>query len=227
MAQEQLQVPMGDGSTVSAVKTAPDSIPVRSLFIYAPGAGSNMNDPFGAYLDRRLPEAGVSIVRFQFPYMEAAKRRPDSRAVLEETWRRVLGLFSNNGAPLISGGRSMGGRIASQVVAQGSQVDGLALFAYPLHAPRTASKGQAKWRDEHLPGLSVPTLFCSGTRDAFAILDELAQAASLASNPTVHLLQGADHGFATLKSSGRTREDVWTEAADRFLQWLEDCFSVR
>ena len=106
-------------------------------------------------------------------------------------------------------------------------MDALALFAYPLHAPGTLSKGRAKWRDEHLPGLSVPTLFCSGTRDAFATPDELAQAASLASNPTVRLLQGADHGFATLKSSGRTREDVWTEAADRLLEWLEACFSAR
>ncbi len=72
MAQEQLQVPIGNGSTVSAVKTAPDSPPDGLLFIYAPGAGSNINDPFGAYLDQRLPEAGVSIARFQFPYMEAA-----------------------------------------------------------------------------------------------------------------------------------------------------------
>ena len=174
-------------------------------------------------MDRRLPEAGVSIVRFQFPYMEAAKRRPDSRAVLEETWRRVIGLFSNIGAPLIAGGRSMGGRIASQVVAQGSRVDGLALFAYPLHSPAKPSH----WRDEHLPGLGVPTLFCSGTRDAFATPGELAQAASLASNSTVHLLEGADHGFATLKSSGRTREDVWSEATDRFLEWLEVCLSDR
>ena len=223
MAQERFQVPIGDGSTVSAVKTAPDSTPVRSLFIYAPGAGSNINDPIGTYLDRRLPDAGVSIVRFQFPYMEAAKRRPDSRAVLEDTWRRIIGRFSDSGVPLIAGGRSMGGRIVSQVVAQGSQVDGLALFAYPLHSPAKSSN----WRDEHLPGLSVPTLFCSGTRDAFATPDELAQAASMASNPTVHLLESHDHGFATLKSSGRTRADVWSEAADRFLQWLEVCLSAR
>ena len=216
MDQERLQVPIRDGSTVSAVKTAPDSTPVRSLFVYAPGAGSNINDPFGGYLDQRLPEAGVSIVRFQFPYMEAAKRRPDSRAVLEETWRRVIGVFSNIGAPLVVGGRSMGGRIASQVVAQGAKVDAVALFAYPLHAPGTPSK----WRDEHLSGISVPTLFCSGTRDAFATPDELAQAASMVPNAAVHLLEGADHGFATLKSSRRTREDVWSEATDRFLGWL-------
>ena len=226
MAQEQLQVPIGDGF-ITAVKTAPETTPVRSLFIYAPGAGSNIYDPFGAYLEQRLPAAGVSIVRFQFPYMEAAKRRPDSRALLEETWRRVIGMFSNIGAPLVTGGRSMGGRIASQVVAQGAKADAVALFAYPLHAPATPSKPRAKWRDEHLPGLSVPTLFCSGNRDVFATPGELAQAASMAPNPTVHLLEGADHGFATLKSSGRTKEDVWSEATDRFLEWLEVCFRLR
>ena len=216
MAQERLQLPIGDGSTVSAVKTAPDSTPVRSLFIYAPGAGSNINDPFGAYLDQRLPEAGVSIVRFQFPYMEAAKRRPDSRASLEETWRQVIATFCNTGISLVVGGRSMGGRIASQVVAQGAKVDAVALFAYPLHAPAKSTV----WRDQHLPGIGVPTLFCSGTRDAFATPGELAQAASMLPKPAVHLLEGADHGFATLKSSGRTREDIWSEAADRFLEWL-------
>ncbi len=102
-------------------------------------------------------------------------------------------------------------------------MDAVALFAYPLHPPATPSKGPAKWRDEHLPGLSVPTLFCSGTRDAFATPGELAQAPSTVPNPTVHLLEGADHGFATLKSSGRSREDVWSEATDRFFEWLAVC----
>ena len=117
----------------------------------------------------------------------------------------------------------MGGRIASQVVAQGTTVDGLALFAYPLHSLARPSK----WRDGHLPSVNVPTLFCSGTRDAFATPEELAQAASMVPKAQVHSLKGSDHGFATLKSSGRTREDVWSEAVDMFLEWLEDCFSLR
>ena len=112
----------------------------------------------------------------------------------------------------------MGGRIASQVVAQGTEVDGLALFAYPLHPPTNAEKR----RDGHLTKISVPTLFCSGTRDSFATVAELKEAASKMAMPAVYHLEGADHGFAVLKSSGRTRTDVWIEAADILLSWLHD-----
>ena len=97
-------------------------------------------------------------------------------------------------------------------------MDALALFAYPLHPPSNPGKR----RDEHLPKISVPTLFCSGTRDTFASAEELAGAASKMSKATVHHLNGADHGFAVLKSSGRTRADVWAEAVDSLLSWNSD-----
>ncbi len=111
----------------------------------------------------------------------------------------------------------MGGRIASEVVAHGTQVDALVLFAYPLNPPynRTIS------RDGHLADINVPTLFCSGTRDNFASPADLKSAASKVPNATVHELEGADHGFTVLNTSGRTCEDVWKEAADVMLEWLE------
>jgi len=117
---------------------------------------------------------------------------------------------------LIIGGRSMGGRIASHVAAQGAAVDAVALFAYPLHPP-----GNPKARDSHLPQIASPALFCSGTRDTFATPEELAAAAATVPRATVHPLEGADHGFAVLKSSGRTKEDVWSEATAFLLSWLE------
>jgi len=112
----------------------------------------------------------------------------------------------------------MGGRIASQVVAQGSEVDGLALFAYLLYPPSNPEKR----RDGHLPNINVPTLFCSGTRDTFATSEELEAAASTMRNAVIHQLESADHGFAVLKSSGMTQKDVWTEAADSLLSWLSN-----
>ena len=119
--------------------------------------------------------------------------------------------------------RSMGGRIASQVVAQGIQADGLALFAYPLPSP----SNPYRWCDAHLPEITVPTLFCSGTRDAFATPDELAAAASKTPRATVNWLDGADHGFAVLKSSGRTKGEVWDEAASCLISWfIEQGFAV-
>ena len=124
-------------------------------FIYAPGAGSNINDAFGQFLSDRLATEGITTVRFEFPYMEAKKRRPDSARVLEETRREVIDLVRSSATKMVIGGRSMGGRIASQVVAQGIQVDGLALFAYPLHPPSNPSK----WRDAHLPDIHIRRYF--------------------------------------------------------------------
>lgn len=76
-------------------------------------------------------------------------------------------------------------------------------------------------RGGHLPAIGVPTLFCSGTRDAFGAPDELRTASAKVRGSRLHLLEGADHGFATLKSSGRNREDVWEEAISVLVEWLE------
>ena len=187
------------------------------VFIYAPGAGSNMNDPFGAYLAAELPNHEIECWRFQFPYMEARRGGPDRPPVLEATWREVIEQARiDTGKRVVSGGRSMGGRIASQVVAQGTEVAGLALFAYPLHPPGRPEQP----RSEHLPSIAVPTLFCSGTRDAYGTPSELEAAARFVPDARLHLLEGADHGFAVLKASGRRREDVWSEATEALVEFL-------
>jgi uncharacterized protein len=123
--------------------------------------------------------------------------------------------------PVFAGGRSMGGRIASQVVAQGEDMAGLALFAYPLHPP---GKPEQR-RDAHLASIVVPTLFASGTRDTFGTPEELAQAAALVDGARVHVLEGADHGFSVLKASGRTRTDVWAEATAALLAFIDSVLS--
>ena len=99
---------------------------------------------------------------------------------------------------------------------QSAAVDALALFAYPLHPPGKPEQ----LRDEHLPRLTAPVLFCSGTNDAFASPEELRAAAKKVRRAKVHLLDGADHGFAVRKSSGRTREDIWAEAVAAMTDWL-------
>ena len=187
------------------------------LFIYAPGAGSNINDPFGGHLALELPKHAIECWRFQFPYMEAGRGGLDRPPVLEATWREVIELArGDTGKRVVAGGRSMGGRIASQVVAQGTAVTGLALFAYPLHPPGRPEQP----RSEHLPRIVVPTLFCSGTRDAYGTLAELETAAHLVPEARLHFLEGADHGFSALKASGRTREAVWQEASTALVDWL-------
>jgi predicted alpha/beta-hydrolase family hydrolase len=163
-----------------------------------------------------LPEQGVGVMRFQFPYRERGRGGPDSNAVLEATWRAVLERGREHEVRIVAGGRSMGGRIASQVAAAGESVDALALFAYPLHPPNRPDQR----RDSHLGQITVPALFCSGTRDGFAAPDELREAAALLPNAALHLLEGADHGFGVPKSTGRKKEDVWREACEALAEFL-------
>lgn len=205
---------------VSVVRSSPERGEPAWAWVYAPGAGSSIRDPFGTYASALLTERGIATIRFQFPYMERGSKRPDAPRTLEATWRAVLAASRSDGVRLIASGRSMGGRVASMVVADAGGADALALFAYPLHAPGRAFDAGAGPRVGHLASIGVPTLFCSGTRDAFGTPEELRDAAALVGDSTLHLLEGADHGFATLKSSGRTREDVWREAVEAMLAWL-------
>jgi len=214
MSDETISIEVPGAGVVSAARTAARG--ARWTFVYAPGAGSNIHDPFGAYAARELAKHGVTTVRFQFPYMEAGRRGPDRPPVLEAAWRAAIEAARDDKTPLVAGGRSMGGRIASQVVAQGVAVDALALFAYPLHPPGKPEQ----LRDAHLGQLGVPVLFCSGTNDAFGSPDELRAAAKKVRSARLHLLEGADHGFAVRKSTGRTRDDVWTEAVAAMVEWL-------
>ena len=216
MSEETLQIAVSSERTITAIRTPPEAPSNGWLFVYAPGAGSNVHDRFGAYACRHLAGLGFTTVRFQFPYMEAGKRRPDVPGVLEATWRAVIDATRADGLRLAVGGRSMGGRIASQVVAKGVAADALALLAYPLRPPRSPSQV----RDAHFPAIKAPTLFCSGTRDSFAAPDELRLAASKVPHSKVHLMEGADHGFSVLKSSSRTREAVWEEAAAAVVELL-------
>ena len=214
--EETISIAVSDSQSITAIKTLPGGPSAGWLFVYAPGAGSSLNDGFGKYASGKLVEEGLGTLRFQFPYSEAGKRRPDPPALLEATWRAVIDTARSEKLRLVVGGRSMGGRMASRVVAQGVEVDALALFAYPLYPPSDPSN----WRIKHLPDIKVPTLFCSGTRDTFGTPKELEQAASLVPHSKLHLLEGADHGFTPLKSSGRKREDVWAEAVSVLIDWL-------
>jgi predicted alpha/beta-hydrolase family hydrolase len=215
MTDRTLTIPLPDGRAVTAIRTEPDG-DAAWTFLYAPGAGSNVHDPFGTYACRELAARGVACLRFQFPYQEARRRFPDRPDVLEATWRAVIEAGRPPAGRLVAGGRSMGGRIALQVVAQGVEVDALALFAYPLHPP--GRPGQL--RDGHLPAIDIVALFCSGTNDAFASPDELRAVAAKMPRASVHLLEAAGHGFNAPKSSGRTRQDIWAEAVEALWDWL-------
>jgi len=221
--EQTVRVAVSDEHSVTGIWTYPAEGEPTWAFVYAPGAGATLRDGFGIVAAQRLASESIATLRFQFPYAEAGRRMPDRPPVLEATWRAAIDAARFRAARLVIGGRSMGGRIASQVVAHGETVDALALFAYPLHPP-----GQPeKLRDGHLGQIAVPALFCSGTRDAFATPEELQRAATLVPQVEIRWLEGADHSFRVARASGRTQKDVWIEAVAGLIAWLAGLGSVR
>ena len=146
---------------------------------------------------------------------------PDPPDVLEATTRAVgeFALSELGARRLVHGGRSMGGRIASQTVAKGAPCDGLVFLAYPLHPPGKPDV----LRDRHLPSVSAPMLFVQGTRDDFARWDLLtAVLERLGPRATLHAVEGGDHSFKVLKKSGRTPAAVEGEVHRAVLSWLDE-----
>jgi predicted alpha/beta-hydrolase family hydrolase len=173
---------------------------------------------------RALAEAvagsGRAALLYNFPHAEKGARRPDPPAVLEAATRAAatLALEAAGAERIVHGGRSMGGRIASQVVAKGAPADGLAFLGYPLHPP-----GQfEKRREAHLPRIEAPLLFVQGTRDAFA-REDLLLALMERLGPRAELVRvsEADHSFGVRKRSGRTPADVLAEVTGALLGWLD------
>lgn len=184
-----------------------------TALVLAHGAGGSMHTPqLKAIADGLVPHA-ISTLRFNFPYAEAGRRAPDRAAVLEACYRAVAAHAAERCDRVFLGGRSMGGRMASHIVAQGTPADGLVFLAYPLHAPATPEK----LRDEHLYRIGVPMLFVQGTRDTFARRDLFDAVVARLPNATVHTIEGADHGH---KVAGRAPRDVNDEIVDVVANWI-------
>src|SRR3954469_2693025 len=184
--------------------------PARAVFVCAHGAGGHRDDRAMLATAAALGARGIEVARFNFPYRERKSRRPDAMPALRTAFEAAVthARYDFPRHKLIIGGRSMGGRVATMLAADGFACDGLLLFAYPLHPA-----GQPeKLRDAHLPAIAVPTLCFNGTRDDLCRPD-LMEAVLRRVRPTftLHWLEGADHGFHVLKSSGRTDAQVLDE----------------
>jgi predicted alpha/beta-hydrolase family hydrolase len=190
-----------------------------TVVVLGHGAGGNRRNPMLLALADALAGSGRAALLYDFPYAAKGLRRPDRPPVLEATTRAAaaIALEASGALRIVHGGRSMGGRIASQVVAAGGRADGLAFLGYPLHPP-----GQfEKRREAHLPAIGAPMLFVQGTRDAFAREDLLlALMARLGARAELVRVRDADHSFGVPKRSGRTPEDVLAEVRDALLAWL-------
>ena len=189
------------------------------VFICAHGAGGHANDRLTVAAAAALRERGLGTVRFNFLYRAKRSARPDAMPRLLECFEAVIAKTRRELDPqvLVIGGRSMGGRAASMLISEKPAADGLLLLAYPLHPP-----GQPqKMRDAHLPAIKVFVLCINGTRDPFcepALMKQVL--ARLGSNWRMLWLEGADHSFHVLKSSGRTDRQVLEEVAAEVQQWV-------
>lgn len=221
MASEKLiswKVEIG-GDTVSAAYE-PATAEQRAVFVCAHGAGGNMNDRSVLATAKALRNVGFGVVRFNFLYKEKGSGRPDPMPRLKDCITAVVEHTRKELGPdfLVTGGRSMGGRAASMLASDGFPTDALLLLAYPLHPPGKPEK----LRDAHLPSIRIPVLCINGTRDPFcdkALMEKALTA--VRTDWMMHWIDGADHSFHVLKSSGRTDADVMLEIAQSASDWLD------
>ena len=189
------------------------------LFVFAHGAGGHMADRGMLAVAEPLRKRGLDIVRFNFLYREKGSSHPDAMHRLKECIAAVASHARRELGPqtLILGGRSMGGRAASMLAAEEFPCDGLLLLAYPLHP---AGKPEER-RDAHLAQIKVPVLCLNGTRDALCRRDLMeGVVARLTDRWTMHWLEGADHSFHVLKTSGKSDGDVLGEIAEASGAWV-------
>ncbi|MEO8335734.1 MAG: alpha/beta family hydrolase [bacterium] len=217
MTKQEWKVAVG-GDEVSAVYE-PATGPEKGVFVGAHGAGGNMSDRMVLATANAMRAQGLGVVRFNFPYKEKKSSRPDAMPKLMATVAAVVARARAELAPkrLIIGGRSMGGRAASMLAAEGFDADGLLLLAYPLHP----SGRPEKLRDAHLGTIRLPVLAFSGTRDALCTRALMERALETVTTPWKMVwIDGADHSFHVLKSSGRTDDDVTQEIARVSSEWV-------
>ena len=216
-AQAAWRVRVGEEETSAIFEPALASAG-GGLFVFAHGAGGHMGDRSVLGVTEALLKRGLHVVRFNFPYREKGSSHPDTMPRLKECIAAVAAHARREVGPqtLVLGGRSMGGRVASMLAADGFACDGLLLLAYPLHP---AGKPQ-ELRDAHLAHIKAPVLCLNGTRDALCRRDLMeGVVARLTDRWTMHWLEGADHSFHVLKGSGRTDAEVLSEIAETCAAW--------
>jgi predicted alpha/beta-hydrolase family hydrolase len=213
-----------DQSVTAMVYRGAARVSAGIALILGHGAGAGQTNSFMVSFATALAARGIDAVTFNFAYMENGRRLPDPRDKLEACYRAVIDAARRHGEiggnRLMIGGKSMGGRIASQVAAAGVRdLAGLVFLGYPLHPPGKPDQ----LRSKHLPDITAPMLFVQGSRDAFGTPDELRPILRTLTAPAeLHIVDGADHSFKVLKSAGVAQADVYKTIQDRIDKWLRD-----
>jgi len=223
---ETIKVHVNEHQSVTALLyAAPKAKRSRTTLVLGHGAGGNQLSGFMRLFAAGLASRGFDVVTFNFLYSERGRGAPDPKARLESCYQAVIDAVSRNrkliGNRLLIGGKSMGGRIASQVAAdssitQSSLVGGLVFLGYPLHPPGKPEQ----MRDQHLKDVKAAMLFVQGTRDPFGTPDELREVIKrLRLKATLHLVEGGDHSFKVPKSGGLTQAQVFEGMMNEIAGW--------
>lgn len=194
------------------------------------GAGANQFSSFMQLFATGLADRGLDAMTFNFIYTEKGKGVPDPKAKLEACFRSVIQAAlkhrSLKGNRLVIGGKSMGGRIASQVAAAAcaegdalaKEIAGLVFLGYPLHPPGNATK----LRVEHLPDIKMPMLFVQGTRDSLGTTDEIGPIIKKLRLPAeIFVIEGGDHSFKAPKKFGLTQDEIYDAAMNEIARWVK------
>ena len=211
------KVIVGDQTTTAIYEPASSGTDA-AVFVFAHGAGGNISDRGTLSSANAMRAHGIGVVRFNFLYKEKGRGGPDPMPKLMNTVAAVVARTRDELSPrrLLIGGRSMGGRAASMLAADGFDAQGLVLLAYPLHPPGRPDQ----LRDAHLPKIGMPVLQFSGTRDPFCTRELMERALKTVKAPwDMRWIETADHSFHVLRSSGKTDAQVLDEIAAETATW--------
>ncbi len=207
------------GRSVSAIWNLPHQFAGTAL-VLTHGVSNDLHQPLLAYLAKALPAAGMAVLRFNFPYVDAGRRTPDPHSRLMATYRAALATARSrlgaNLTTLVAGGKSMGAHVAASLADAGEPLDRLLFLGYPLHG----GNGE-RVRDRHLRTARQPMLFVQGERDSLCRLDLLRPVlAGLAAPFKLHEVAGGDHSFEVPAHAGRSQTDVYADIALAVQDWL-------
>jgi predicted alpha/beta-hydrolase family hydrolase len=226
---EKLTVSVNENASVTALLYAAAK-PQRAALtaVLGHGAGASQDSGFMRMFASGLASRGLDVMTFNFVYMEQGRSVPDQKQKLETCFRAVIEAAVKHRKlkrnRLVIGGKSMGGRIASQVAAAASQekepladnIDGLVFLGYPLHPPGNP----AKLRVDHLEHIRKPMLFVQGTRDALGTPEEIQPfVKGLRPAAKIYAIEGGDHSFKAPKKFGLPQEEIYETAMDEIVRW--------
>jgi predicted alpha/beta-hydrolase family hydrolase len=213
-------LPVGPDRNIRAALGVPRTATMDAILVLAHGANNTMDHPLLKGLHENLARAGLVTVRFNFPYAEAGRKHPDPDDALEGVFRLVLEYVGDldefKGLALYLGGKSMGARLAAQIVAKDVGASGLVFLGYPLHSPGKPEK----LRDQPLYRLPCPALFIEGSRDPFCQMDQLGKVmVQMPVRSDLHVIPGVGHSFEA--GGHAVAPEVMAQITRVILGWLD------